>query len=115
MKLAATIIGSVTPPPGVIEYDKGDISGLYLFLNNIIKFVIVAAGVYALINLILAGYAFMSAGDDAQKIAGAWSKIWQTILGLVIVAGSFTLAAIVGQLVYGDYNALLQLQVFGPN
>lgn len=113
MKIAQSIIGQVSPPPGVSKYG-GELEGLSLFINNIIQFVIVAASIYALVNLILAGYAFMSAGDDAQKIAGAWAKIYQTIIGLAIAAGSFTLAAIIGKLIYGEYDALLQLQVFGP-
>jgi hypothetical protein len=114
-KLAASIFGTIEPPPGVKEYDGGNLTGLSLFLNNILKFAIVAASIYALVNLIFAGYAFMSAGDDAQKIAGAWAKIWQTLLGLAIAAGSFVLAAIFGKLIFGDYNALIQIRIFGPN
>jgi len=112
-KLAQSIIGKVDPPPGISKYG-GELAGFALFLNNILKFATVAASIYALVNLIFAGYAFMSAGDDAQKIAGAWAKIWQTLLGLAIAAGSFVLAAIFGKLIFGDYNALIQLKVFGP-
>jgi len=36
-------------------------------LEIIIRTIIVGAGVYALINLVLAGYAFISAGDDPKK------------------------------------------------
>ncbi len=75
---------------------------------------IVGAGIYALINLLLAGYAFMSAGDDSKKVAGAWAKIWQTMLGLAFAAGSFVLAGIFGKLIFGDYNALLQIKIFTP-
>lgn len=63
---------------------------------------IVGAGVYALFNFILAGYAFMSAGDDPKKVAGAWAKIWQTALGLAVAAGAFVLAALFGQLIFGN-------------
>ena len=112
--LAQGIIGKVDPPPGVDKYAGGQLTGLTMFLNNILKFAIVAASVYALVNLLLAGYAFMSAGDDSQKIAGAWAKIWQTLLGLAIAAGSFVLGAIFGKLIFGDYDALLQLRIFGP-
>jgi hypothetical protein len=56
----------------------------------------------------------MSAGDDPKKMAGATQKIWQTFLGLTVVAGSFVLAAIAGQLIFNDWNALLQLRIFTP-
>jgi hypothetical protein len=108
------IFGQVSPPPGVKEFKGGSLEGLPLFINAIIKLLIVGAGIYALINLVLAGYAFMSAGDDPKKMAGAWNKIWQTLLGLAFAAGSFVLAAIFGKLIFGDYNALLQLRIFGP-
>ncbi len=106
--------GTINPPPGVSQYAGGSIEGLPVFINNIIKFLIIGAGIYALFNLVLAGYAFMSAGDDPKKMEGAWAKIWQTLLGLTFAAGSFVLAAIFGKLVFNDYNALLQLKIFGP-
>jgi hypothetical protein len=84
------------------------------FVTNIIRFMIFGAGLFALINIVLAGYAFMSAGGDAGKVAGAWAKIWQSLIGLTVAVGSFIIAAIVGQLLFGSYNYLLQLRVFGP-
>jgi hypothetical protein len=106
-------IGPVKPPAAIAKWGI-DLDGLSNFLNAILKFAIVVAGLYALVNLLLAGYAYMSAGDDPKKIAGATSKIWQSILGLAIAAGSFVLAAIFGKLLFGNWDALLQLQVWGP-
>ena len=113
----AQIFGQISPPPGVKEYDVQagqSLWGLPLFFNNIIKFIIISAGIYTLFNLVFAGYAFLSAGDDPKKMQGAWSKIWQSLLGLAITAGSFTLAGIFGKLVFNDWGALLQFKVFGP-
>ena len=108
-----SVIGEVKPPP--IEGFKGlREGGLTIFINNILKLLIVGAGIYAVINLVLAGYAFISAGDDPKKVAGAWAKIWQTLLGLAFAAGAFVLAAIFGQLIFKDPGALLQLRIFGP-
>ena len=112
-------IGPINPPPGVREYTAlGDPAqaapGLLYFLNNLIKFGIVIAGIFAFINLILAGYGFMSAGDDPKKIAGAWAKIWQSLIGLLVIAGSFVLAAIFGWLLFGDPRAILIPQIYGP-
>ncbi len=109
----ADIFGQVQPPPGVKDIAGGGLAGLPLFINMLLRLLIVGAGIYATVNLVIAGYSFMSAGDDPKKVTGAWQKIWQTLLGLAFAAGAFVLAAIFGQLIFGDPNALLQLKIFG--
>lgn len=111
---ANSIIGEVDPPPGVRNIGGG-LEGIPIFINMILKLLITGAGIFAVINLVMAGYAFMSAGDDPKKVAGAWAKIWQTMLGLAFAAGAFVLAAIFGKILFNDYNALLQFRIFGVN
>ncbi|HKC04994.1 MAG TPA: hypothetical protein VKC54_03920, partial [Patescibacteria group bacterium] len=74
------LFGSIKPPTTALTGDAGTAIGKLIQLA--ISGLIVGAGIYALFNFVLAGYDFMSAGDDAKKISGAWSKIWQTALGL---------------------------------
>lgn len=104
--------GTVNPPPGITTGVEG--GGLTNLVSNILKTLIVLAGVYAVFNFVLAGFAFMSAGDDPKKVQGAWQKIWQTLIGLVFAAGAFVIAALAGQLIFKDANALLQIKIFGP-
>lgn len=109
------IIGKVTPPPGVADYGGLiEKQGLIKFANNLIKLIIVIAGLYAFFNLIIAGYGFMSAGGDPKKVEEAWAKIWQSLIGLLIIAGSFVLAAIFGWMLFGDPGAILQPKITGP-
>lgn len=89
-------------------------SGLIVILNNLTKFIIVVAGLYTFWNLIAAGYGFMSAGEDAKAIGRAWAKFWQSLLGLLLVAGSFVMAAIFGWLIFKDPSALLVPKLYGP-
>ena len=108
MKLALTNpFGEITLPPPIASYGNMD-EGPGKFLQMALKTLIVIAGVYALFNLVFAGYAFMSAGDDPKKVAGAWAKIWQTLLGLAVAAGAFVLAAIFGKLLFNDAMFLLK-------
>lgn len=88
--------------------------GLIYFLNNILKLFIIVAGIFAFIQILLAGFSFISAGGDPKQIANAWNKIWQAGLGLVIIAGSFVLAAIFGWLIFGDPTAILSPTLYGP-
>lgn len=112
--LSQNPFGNVQPPPGVSVY--GDLSqgGLVVFLNNVLKLLVVIAGIYALLQFIFAGYQFLSAGGDSKKVEEAWGKIWQSLVGLVIVAGAFTLAAVFGYLIFGDAMAILRPKIFTP-
>lgn len=79
-----------------------------------LRALVVGGAIYALFNLVLAGYSFMSAGDDSKKVAGAWAQITQTLIGLAFTAGSFVLAAIFGQLIFGDPLFLLKPSIPTP-
>ncbi len=103
--------GTMVPPSPLTGYDSEPGLAIGKLIQYAIWILIIAAGVYALFNFILAGYAFMSAGDDPKKVAGAWSKIWQTALGLALSAGAFVLAALFGQLIFGDATYILNPKI----
>jgi hypothetical protein len=105
------IIGNIPRPSPLSGFGDVETGAVGSFLNIIIKTLIVMGGIYAFFNLVIAGYAFMSAGDDSKKVQGAWAKIWQTILGLVFLAGSFVLAAIFGKLIYNNWGAILKPEI----
>jgi len=109
-----SIIGQITPPPGISKYGE-EPAGLGMLLNNVLRLIIVVAGIFALFNFILAGYSFMSAAGDPKKVELAWAKIWQSMIGLLIIVASFALAALVGQLMFGKYDAILNPVIYGPD
>jgi len=110
-----SFFGQVAPPQGVEKYGGGDFrTGLVQFTNVLLKLLIGVAGLFAFFNIIIAGYTFMSAGGDAKKVEQAWARIWQSLLGLLFVAGSFVLAAIFGWLIFGDARAILVPTIYGP-
>lgn len=108
------IFGTINPPPGAAAYGGSVFGGLVPFLNNILRLIFVIAGLFALFNLIIAGFGFMTAGGDPKAIEKAWSKIWQSLIGLIIIVASFLLAAIFGYLLFGDPMAILQPKIWGP-
>jgi hypothetical protein len=105
--LADNPFGTITAPTTILSSAATPGEAIGTLIQTVIWVLIGGAGIYALINFILAGYAFMSAGEDAKKVAGAWAKIWQTALGLLVAAGAMVLAAIFGQLIFGDPKAIL--------
>lgn len=108
------LLGTVSPPPGVSRFGSLTGGGLVGFLNVILNLLVVIAGVYFLFNVVFAGFQFMSAGGDSKAVEAAWGKIWQSLIGLVIVAGAFLLAAVFGYLIFGDPRAIIVPRVYAP-
>ncbi|MDO8503755.1 MAG: hypothetical protein Q7S60_03620 [bacterium] len=106
--------GTVELPQALQQRFGTEPGALITLLNIILKLLVTAGGIYALINIIIAGYGFISAGGDPKAITNAWAKIWQSLLGLTIIAGSFLLAAVIGQLIFGKPEAILNPQIYVP-
>lgn len=98
--------GSINPPAALTTVGGVD-TGPAKLIQTLFTMLIAFGGVYSIINFILAGYAFLSAGSDPKKVEAAWGKIWQTFLGLTFIAGAFLLGAILGKLVFGDATIIL--------
>jgi len=88
--------------------------GLILFITNILRLVFAVAGIYAFFNLIIAGFEYMTAAGDAKKLASAWSRIWQSLIGLVLIVGSFALVSLFSYLLFGDAGFILNPKIYGP-
>jgi hypothetical protein len=111
---AAEIVGKISNPLtkyGSYNETGGGIIGLF---TNVLRLVFVIAGIYALINFIIAGYQYMTAAGDSKALTAAWARIWQTLLGLVIIVGSFALAAVFGYIIFGDAGFILRPTIYGP-
>lgn len=107
---ASDIFGQIPRP----SFLPAALTGENIFgkiLDRTVKLLVIGAGIYALVNLILAGYSFMSAGDDPKRVSAAWSKIYQTVLGLAVAAGAFVLAAILSELLFGNPMFLLKPEI----
>jgi len=98
------IFGQITPPPAVANLAPGDTSGggIFVLLNRIFTLIGVVAGIFFVIQILLAGFAYISASGDQKKTEAAWAKIYQSIIGLVIVSSAFVLTTVIGKLVGMD-------------
>ena len=102
-----SIFGKINPPSGISDV-AAEPGGLINFLSNIITLLFTLSGLFVFINLILAGYLYLSAGGDPQKIAQAGNKILYSIIGLIIVVSSFIIAALLGKILFQDPLALIK-------
>lgn len=104
--------GIVKPPPGADKYGSF-CTGFIPFLNNILRIFFIIAGLFAFVNLVIAGFEFMQAGGDAKQIEKAWAKIWQSFVGLLILVSSFAIAALIGIVLFKDPGAILNPVITG--
>ncbi len=88
--------------------------GLGLFITNLIRLTTIAAGIWALANLIVAGLMYISSYGDAEKITIAWARIWHSLIGLLIIVSSLTITAIISKVFFGDYSTILNPVIYGP-
>lgn len=108
-------VGTVDNPlPEAYQSVTGEPGGLILLLTNVLRLVFIAGGIFAFFNLIVSGFQYMGAGGDVKQLNQAWNRIWQSLIGLVIIVGSFALAALFGYLIFGNAGFILSPKIYGP-
>jgi len=93
------IFGNIQAPEAIQKFETtggGNGNGIFVFLSAIFKLTGTIAGIYFVIQIILAGYGYLSASGDEKKTSKAWATIWQSIIGIAIVASAFILANTIG-------------------
>ncbi len=106
--------GTINQPEPTQNFGTVEGGALGTVLQLAFNVLIVIAGIYALFNFILAGYSFLAAGDDPKMVQTAWAKIYQSVIGLLIAGGSLVLAAIFGQIIFGDATFLINPSIPTP-
>lgn len=86
--------------------------GLISLISNILNLLIILAGIFTLVNLILAGYGYLTSSNEPQKISNAGNKILQSVIGLAIVASTFVIASLLGLVLFKDSTALIKFTIF---
>ena len=111
----ASTFGTVTNPLAKVGSGYSDVStGLPNFISNTIKVLFIAGGIYAFFNFIFAGFTYMTANGDKQKLENAISSINMSLLGLVVMVAASIITGIISFLLYGDAGAILKPIITGP-
>lgn len=109
------VVGKIDPPGPLGQYGGIKEGGLGKFLNNIFILLTVGAGIFALFNFIRAGYTYMGAKDEKEKLEDASAMIVNSLIGLLIIASAFVIAALVGQLFFGSWDFIINPKISGPD
>lgn len=114
--LAENIFGTIEPPAAIQQYGGvGDASGGPVrFISNLIILVTIVAGVWTVLNVLLAGFALVTSEGDPKKIGEMSNKIAVTFIGLLIMVAAPLIAALIGLFFFGDANYFLNPTIFGP-
>ena len=110
----AGILGNIEAPVADNPYFTAGTQGegLFLLLSNIFKLAGAIAGIFFVVQIILAGYGYLSSSGDPKKTEAAFAKIWQSLIGLLIVSGAFVLASFIGKILGID---ILNPIISGPS
>lgn len=103
------IFGTIDAPAGVAKYDAASEGGIGLitFVSTLIRIATVVAGVWVMFNFILAGWIYITSNGDAKANSDVVNRVTYSVIGLVIIVASYTLAALVGLLLFGDASYIL--------
>jgi len=107
-----SIFGTINPPAGVDKYGGVEEGGMLLFISNGIRLVTTVAGIWVMLNFLLAGWKFITSGESKAQ-AEASTMMTNSVIGLAIIVGSYTIAAIAGLVFFGDASYILNPKIQG--
>jgi hypothetical protein len=102
-KTADDIVGVISLPSGI----PSDIGKTGDFITAIIRFFIIVGGLFTLWQFLSGGLAYITSNGEKAKIQEAGTRITTAITGLIIMAASFIIIAIISQLLFGSFTAIL--------
>ncbi|MEN8253606.1 MAG: hypothetical protein ABFQ62_04495 [Patescibacteria group bacterium] len=115
---ADDVFGTLEAPQGVADYNQqaggADAIGIILFASNAIKLFTVVAGIYVLYNFVRAGLSLVSGGGKSDKYSEATNKMTMSVIGIILIAASYTIAGLIGLIVFGDATYILNPKICGP-
>ncbi|GIK84472.1 MAG: hypothetical protein BroJett025_10940 [Patescibacteria group bacterium] len=100
----SAIIGGVEPPAavGAINAASGGDIGLIFFISRAIGFANIVAGILVMINFVVAGFLYVTGAGNPSNMAKINERMLWSFVGILIIVGSYSLAALFGLIFYGD-------------
>jgi hypothetical protein len=102
--------GKITPPPGTPNVADPQ-TGLVRMINVGMSGLMTVAALYTLLNLVLAGFNYVTSSGDSKKTAEANQRITYSVVGLAIIVVTPLIAAVLGVVAFGRWDAILNPQI----
>jgi hypothetical protein len=103
----SAIIGEVTPPQGVAEYNEGGQIGIFRFGSVLMKLAAIVAGIWVMANIIIAGYEYITSSGDAGVHTKVRDRLTWSVVGLIVIVVAYAGAGILGLIFFGDASFIL--------
>lgn len=100
------VFGSVSPPPQLQKLTnqvgasglKGGGASISFFLNTVIELIFTVAVVITVFMVVIGAVQMIMSGGDKEALASARKRITYAIIGMVLLALSFVILRIIGQI-----------------
>lgn len=112
--MAQSVFGPIDAPAGVAELnaDAGeDGIGILIFVSNMIKLVSIVAGIWVMFNFVTAGFTYITSAGDSGAYAKIGEKLSLSVSGLLLIVASYTLAGIVGLIIFGNATYIISPEI----
>lgn len=115
----AEIVGTIEKPAGLAAFDLdaggADSIGLLVFISNLLKIGTVIAGIWVLFNVVMAGWMYITSSGDSNVHGKVRDQITNSVLGLIVIVSSYTIAALIGLIFFGRADYFLNPTIPTPN
>lgn len=69
------------------------------FISNLLGFITVLAALFFIVWFFMGAFSWVTGGDDSGKVEKARTKMFHSVLGLIVIVISYSLIGIIGALV----------------
>jgi uncharacterized membrane protein len=102
------LVGSIDVPEGVdkLNTQAGGI-GIVLFVSNVITFIMIIGGIWTIFNIAYAAFTYITGGGKAESHQKARDSFSMSVIGLLLMIFSYSIAALIGLVFYGDPSFII--------
>lgn len=113
--IGSGVIGNVIPPVAIKHWSLnfGSTIGLIRFFSLLIRLIAIIAGIFAMVNFVIAGLTYIASMGNTQANINVRDRLLFSFIGLMIIVSAYTLAAIIGLIFFGDATYILNPRLEG--
>lgn len=105
-QLTQTSLGQIGGGDGLGPFADGGggIVGISKLVSSIIGMMTIAAGIWFLFHVLIAGFNWINAGGDKAKLQSAKDRLTNSFIGLIVVVASWSILALAGAFFNVDFT-----------